>query len=168
MGISIALAYILGLFDVFKMPGGGGISLESLPLLLFAYIHGPFYGFIAGFFYGFLMITKPSAFFHPFQFFLDYPMAFSSFFIAGYAGKTLSLLKNTIFASLAFLLRFAFHCISGVIFCSLFIPQLPENVFKYVFMYNITYLLPTALICTTLFLTIAPHLRLIFKKDCDN
>ena len=176
MGICIALSYLLGTFDIFKLPYGGGVSLESLPLMLYSYLSGPVYGFISGFVYGVLMITKPSLFIHPVQFLLDYPLAFSSFFIIGFLGENKSKgmeerhplqiifsLKLSLFCFFSFVLRFCFHCVSGLLFLSLFIKEMPDNIFSYVFIYNLSYLLPTALFCTIVFGFIAPRFKNILK-----
>ncbi len=159
MGICLALAYILGLFDVFKLPQGGGVSLESLPLMLFAYISGPLYGLIAGFSYGLLMITKPSAMLHPFQFILDYPLAFSSFFVLGFAGKFENKHYTLLFAALGFFIRFCFHCLSGMMFCSFFLKELPQNLPVYVAVYNLSYLLPTAFLCVIMFYWLSGRMK---------
>lgn len=164
IGICIALSYILGLFDIVKLPYGGGVSLESLPLMIFAYISGPVYGSIAGFIYGLLMLTKPSLFIHPLQFLLDYPLAFSSFFIIGFIKENNSKLKIITLAFLAFALRYLFHCLSGIIFCSFFLKEVPENIFTYVIVYNISYLMPTALISVFIFTLIAGRLKSMLQK----
>ena len=164
MGVCIALSYTLGLFDIFKLPYGGGVSLESLPLMIFAYISGPLYGGIAGFIYGLLMLTKPSLFIHPVQFLLDYPLAFSSFFVLGFIGEETSKLKIMIPAFLGFVLRYCFHCISGFLFCSLFLKEVPKNIFTYVLVYNMSYLLPTAFCSIAIFILTAKRLKDILQN----
>ena len=163
MAITIALSYVLGLFDIFKLPQGGGVSLESIPLMIFAFIEGPLYGFFAGFIYGLSLISKPSAFLHPIQFFLDYPLAFSSFFIIGFTSLKPNSFETFLYAMLSFCFRFFFHMLSGIIFCSLFMPNLSENIWKYVAIYNASYLLPTSFICIGLYLPISKKLKFLLS-----
>lgn len=155
MALTIALAYILSLIDLMKLPAGGGISLESLPLMLFSAIEGPLYGAIAGFSYGLLLITKPSAFIHPVQFLLDYPLAYSSFFILGFIKINSKLIFKSCYAVLAFLLRFIFHSLSGIFFVHLFLKTMPKNPALYILGYNATYLAPTAFICCLLYVLLS-------------
>lgn len=158
-GITLALAYILSFIDVIKLPQGGGVSLESLPLVLFAFLFGPRAGFVLGFAYGLLLFTKTPVIFHPLQFFLDYPLAFSACFLAGYFRRT-----GTFFWAAPlpfFVLRFFFHTLSGVLFIRFFLRDVPEHVLIYVLGYNASYLIPTMILCTALFSPAAKRLGML-------
>ena len=163
--ICLSLAYILGFCDIFKLPFGGGISLESIPLMIFSSIAGPIGGFIACFTYGLMMLTKPSAFVHPIQFLLDYPLAFSSFFILGFLKENRKQINLWLMSILAFCLRAFWHILSGLLLCKLFLKQLPENVTLYVLSYNASYIVPTAIICTIIFSFLYSKLKNYFKDS---
>ena len=52
--ILIALALILGLIRLYRLPNGGSITLSMLPIILFAVRHGAAWGSMAGCVYGIL------------------------------------------------------------------------------------------------------------------
>ena len=51
-GIMVALAVILGMLRLYRLPNGGSITIAILPLVFFAARYGPGWGFLAGFAYG--------------------------------------------------------------------------------------------------------------------
>ena len=53
-GLTIALAYVLGRFVVYRMPMGGSVSLEMVPIMVFALRRGAGPGVVAGALYGLL------------------------------------------------------------------------------------------------------------------
>ena len=163
--ISLSLAYILGFCDIFKLPFGGGISLESIPLMIFSWVAGPIGGFIAGFTYGLMMLTKPSACVHPIQFLLDYPLAFSSFFILGFLKENSKQITIWSMSILSFCLRALFHILSGLLFWNLFLKEAPKNITLYVLSYNASYIIPTAIICTIIFSFLYHKLENYFKDS---
>ena len=149
--VCISLAFLLSFFNVFKLPSGGGVSLESVPLMILAWSEGPITGIIGGFVYGILMLMKPSCIVHPLQFLLDYPIAFSSFSIMGFIGKNATTTKKWTISLLSFIARSICHTISGILFCSLFLKNPPDNVILYSAIYNLSYIIPTAIISSILF-----------------
>jgi len=50
--IMVALALILGMLRLYRLPDGGSITLSILPLVFFAVRYGPGWGFLAGFAFG--------------------------------------------------------------------------------------------------------------------
>lgn len=50
--IMVALAIILGMLRLYRLPDGGSITIAILPLVFFAVRYGPSWGFLAGFVYG--------------------------------------------------------------------------------------------------------------------
>lgn len=51
-GVMVALAVILGMLRLYRLPNGGSITIAILPLVFFAVRYGPGWGFLAGFAYG--------------------------------------------------------------------------------------------------------------------
>ena len=50
--VMAALAIILGLLRLYRLPNGGSITIAILPLVFFAVRHGAGWGFLVGFVYG--------------------------------------------------------------------------------------------------------------------
>src|SRR5919112_4400593 len=86
--LAVALAFVLGLIKVWKMPFGGSISLEMVPLILLALRQGPWVGIVAGAAYGLLDLAIEPFIVHPVQVILDYPLAFGVLGLAGFFPPT--------------------------------------------------------------------------------
>ena len=158
--ICLSLAFILSFIDVFRLPFGGGVSLESLPLMIMSWLSGPAWGLAGGLAYGLLMLAKPSAMVHPIQFVLDYPLAFSSFFIMGFLGRRAPAAAAWGLSAAAFSARMLMHTLSGANFITSFLKTPPPgSALAYALAYNASYLAPTFVICTALFSAIAPGLE---------
>ncbi|MGH3148725.1 MAG: energy-coupled thiamine transporter ThiT [Rubrobacter sp.] len=141
--LAVALAFVLGLITVFKMPFGGSISLEMIPLILLALRRGPVVGMISGATYGLLNLAIDPFVVHPAQVLLDYPLAFGALGLAGLFGPTT---RGAVFgAVVAVSARFACHLVSGVVF---FVSYAPEgwNPYLYSAAYNAAYLVPSLVI----------------------
>jgi thiamine transporter len=139
--ISVALSFVLGLFVLFKMPFGGSVSLEMIPLILLALRQGWKVGVVAGAAYGFLALVAIDPFLvHPLQILLDYPLAFGVLGFAGLFQPTV--LGAIVGATVAVLARFACHFLSGVVFFASYAPD-GWNPFLYSAAYNAAYLLPS-------------------------
>lgn len=142
--LCIALCVILSSFKIFRMPQGGSITLEMLPLLFFAYRRGVKWGIAAGVLSGFLQIMFGGFFAHPIQVLLDYPIALGCMGLGG-----LSKNHKIIGTCLAGAVRLLCHILSGVIFFSSYAP-IGQNIWLYSFVYNTTFLFPSLLISMTL------------------
>ncbi|MBD0355302.1 MAG: energy-coupled thiamine transporter ThiT, partial [Rubrobacteraceae bacterium] len=81
--LAIALAFVLGFVVLFKMPFGGSVSLEMIPLILLALRQGWKVGIVAGATYGLLDLAIDPYVVHPVQLLLDYPLAFGVLGLAG-------------------------------------------------------------------------------------
>jgi thiamine transporter len=141
--IAVALSFVLGFFVLFKMPFGGSVSLEMIPLILLSLRQGWKVGVVAGVAYGFLDLAIDPFVVHPLQLLLDYPLAFG---VLGLAG----LFKPTFWgavlgATVAVVARFFCHFLSGVIFFATYAPE-GWNPFLYSAAYNAAYLAPSLLI----------------------
>ncbi|MBM7094126.1 MULTISPECIES: energy-coupled thiamine transporter ThiT [Alteribacter] len=131
---------------------GGSISLMMLPIFIMAFRRGLKAGLATGLIVGLLNLSFNPFIVHPAQAILDYPVAF---LVAGFAGlfafseeagagkKMMFIVLGVFFGSL---LRFTAHFLSGVIWIDVFAPD-TANAYIYSFVYNITYLAPSFVIC---------------------
>jgi thiamine transporter len=141
--LAIALAFVLGLITVFKMPFGGSISLEMMPLILLALRQGPWVGIISGAAYGLLDLVVDPFIVHPVQVLFDYPLAFGALGLAGFFQPTVrGAILGTIVAVFA---RFVCHFISGFVFFASYAPK-GWNPLIYSAAYNAAYLVPSLII----------------------
>lgn len=138
----ICLAFILSFFKIWKMPYGGEISLESIPILLVGLLFGLKTGIIAGFVYGIIHLISDFYVLHPLQLILDYPLAYSALGLTGLYSKIPNIFLGI---TLSFMARFFFHYISGIVFFSSYMPH-NLNPALYSAIYNLFYLVPEYLI----------------------
>jgi thiamine transporter len=138
--LAVALAFVLGLVALFKMPLGGSVSLEMIPLILLALRQGVVVGTVAGVAYGLLDLVIEPFMFHPVQVLLDYPLAFGVLGLAGLFKPTV--LGAILGTTVAVLARFACHFVSGVVFFASYAPE-GWNVYLYSAAYNAAYLAPS-------------------------
>lgn len=115
---AVALAYVLNLLVVFRLPQGGSVTaISMIPLLWLALRRGPRIGVFAGFIYGLVDMLPQPFIVHPIQFLLDYPLAFAALGLAG-------LLKKYPIGGVVVGItgRFVCHFLSGVIFFAMYAP----------------------------------------------
>ncbi|NLJ83592.1 MAG: energy-coupled thiamine transporter ThiT [Halanaerobiaceae bacterium] len=168
MGVAVALAAVFNFITLFRMPQGGSVNLEMLPILVVALRWGGIPGIITGLVYGLVQLALDPYVVHPFQFLLDYPLAYMMVGIAGFfrlrnmreGGIKLYLhvLPGILLAGFG---RFLAHFLTGVIFFSEFAPE-GQKVWLYSAIYNGTYILPSILIA---YIIIIPILRRLFKNE---
>jgi thiamine transporter len=138
--IAVALSFVLGLFVLFKMPFGGSVSLEMIPLILLSLRQGWKVGVVAGTAYGLLDLAIDPFVVHPLQLLLDYPLAFG---VLGLAGLLKPTVRGAVLgATVAVLARFFCHFLSGVVFFASYAPD-GWNPFLYSAAYNAAYLAPS-------------------------
>ncbi len=141
--LAVALAFVLGLIRVWKMPFGGSISLEMVPLILLALRQGPWVGIVTGAAYGLLDLAIDPFIVHPVQVLFDYPLAFGVLGLAGFFQPTVrGAILGTVVAVLA---RFLCHFVSGVVFFASYAPE-GWNPYLYSAAYNLAYLIPSFII----------------------
>lgn len=131
----IALAGALHLVRLFQLPFGGSITLGSMiPILLFSLRRGAKPGILAGTMFGVIVLIEEPFIFHPFQVFLDYPLAFGLLGLAG-------IFKRNPIAGVAVAIsgRFVAHYLSGIIFFAEFAPE-GINPYLYSALYNGSFL----------------------------
>ena len=141
--LAIALAFVLGFVTLFRMPLGGSISFEMVPLILLAVRQGWKVGMLAGAAYGLLNLAVGPVILHPIQVLFDYPLPFAALGVAGFFSPTIrGAVAGTILAVVA---RFAFHFVSGVVFFAAYAPE-GWNPYVYSVAYNAAYLVPSLIV----------------------
>lgn len=138
----LALAVGLEQLRIIHMPQGGSVTAGAMvPLIFIAYRFGVGTGVLAGFAYGLLNMLQDPFILHPVQVLFDYPLPFMAMGLAGLKRQ-----HQYFGVALAFLLRFACHFISGVVFFGSYAPEGMSPVL-YSLVFNASYLVPEMLIC---------------------
>ena len=140
IGVMVAFAYVLMLFRVGRMPQGGSISLQMLPIFVIALRWGGLPGMVAGLLFGLVKLLFDPYIVHPVQMLLDYPLAFAAIGVAGFLKE--KPLAGILAGGAG---RFLMHFLAGVIF---FGSLAPENMSPIIYsmVYNITYMGPEIII----------------------
>ncbi|MBU3113242.1 energy-coupled thiamine transporter ThiT [Clostridium lacusfryxellense] len=139
IGISIALATVLQLITILKLPQGGSVTAGSMvPIVLISLFYGPEVGFLTGFLLGIINFVMNPFALHPVQVLFDYPLPFMAIGIVGYfkSRNTKGILLGVVLAMLA---RFSCHFISGVVFFGSYAPK-GTSVYLYSLLYNGSYM----------------------------
>lgn len=143
-GIMIALATVLSMIRLYKMPQGGSVTAASMmPIMLFAMRWGVKRGVLVGTLYGILQFIMEPYAVSPIQMLLDYPIAFGSLGLAGIVRYVLKDNKSRIKwvvsgCALGMLLRTVSHVISGAIFFKEYAGVM--NPWLYSIQYNASYM----------------------------
>ena len=143
VALTAALAVVLGLIGKalpLRLPQGGSITLETVPVFFLACWGGFRLGCSAGLLAGLLQLLLGAYVLHPVQVILDYPLPFALLGLAG-------LLPHH--PRLGILLggatRFLSHFASGVVFFGSYAPE-GTPVWLYSLLYNLSYTGPETLI----------------------
>ncbi len=117
--VAVALAYVLNLIVVFRMPQGGSVTAVSMvPILWLSLRRGLKIGVFGGIIFGLVDMFPQPYIVHPAQFLLDYPLAFGALGLAGlFRGHPIVGVVAGIFG------RFVCHFISGVVFFAMYAPE---------------------------------------------
>lgn len=149
--VCIALAYLLGMIKLFRMPMGGSVKLVSLlPLILFSVSYGPLAGIVVGCTYGLLDLLIDPYVIHPLQLLVDYPMAYASIILACVANvlPVKKVFRLPIAVLLGYLGRYLMAVLSGWVFFAEYAGD--QNALVYSLVYNISYIWPEMLAGTGL------------------
>ncbi len=163
-GLTVGLSFALSYLKVSPVASGGSVTLASMvPLLLYAYFYGVIDGLLVGIIFGLLNFISGPWILTPMSFFLDYPLAYASIGLMGFAKKlgkkpTTQVLFGVL---LVYAVRFLFHFGSGVIYFlenSIWV-EFPEwalsGPFVYSFLYQCLYLPLDMVISLTVLLILA-------------
>lgn len=137
-----ALGLLLGMFRIYRMPQGGSITLETVPILFLAVHRGVRAGLSGGAILGVLKLILQPYIVHPAQVVLDYPLALSLLGLAGVVRRPA--LLGIWIGGLA---RGTAHLLSGAIFFAAYAPE-GMNPWAYSAMYNASYVVPEAIIAS--------------------
>ena len=150
--MAIALATVVAtVIKLPSLPNGGSVTLFSMLLVsLVGYWYGPVMGIIASVGFGILQFITGPYVVHPLQVVIDYPLAFGALGLSGFfSNKKNGLLKGYLVGVLG---RFLFASLSGLIFYTVYVESLAENMMAIwvSLVYNMTYIFPEALITVML------------------
>lgn len=189
VAVFAAIGYVLDLLaGVYSAPlfiNGGSIGIAMLCVFIVAYRRGTLAGVLVGAIMGILDIADgfyviaATWYYALAQVFLDYLIAYP---LAGLAGlfRKLAIKKDSdkikiswiiIGCSVAGLLKFVSHYLSGVLFWndpSGFAPWGISNGYLYSLVYNMAYMLPCIVICTLLMVLIAKKWPMILKDPTSS
>lgn len=130
MAISIAIAAVLNMLIIYRMPQGGSVTLASMvPIYLLSFAYGPEVGMLSGFLFGIVDLMLGASIYHPMQVLLDYPIPFMFVGLAGLLPRHANL---GMFLGTS--IRLISHVLSGYIF---FAEYAPEG--THPLLYSITY-----------------------------
>ena len=168
IGIAIALATVLNFLPIWKMPQGGSVSLEMLPIFLIALRWGGKSGLLAGIAYGLVQLIVNPYVIHPVQLIMDYPLPYMMLGIAGFFTITnrddneINYQKLFLAMVTGGLGRFVVHLLSGVIFFASYAPE-GQSPWLYSTIYNGSYLLPSLILCYIVIGVLLP--KLVLRED---
>lgn len=150
--MAIALATVVAtVIKLPSLPNGGSVTLFSMLLVtMVGYWYGPMIGIIAAVGFGILQFITGPYVVHPLQVVIDYPLAFGALGFSGFfSGKKNGLLNGYLVGVCG---RFFFACLSGMIFYTVYVESLAENMIAIwtSLVYNMTYILPEAVITVIL------------------
>lgn len=137
--IMVALALVLNQLKIFRLPNGGSITLEMLPIFFYAVRWGVGPGLLAGFAFGLLQMFIDGAVASGWQsLLLDYLVAFTPLGLAGlFKGKDWGIFAGTVLGSVV---RFIVHFISGITIYAIVAPtELFNMTFTSPWMYSLAY-----------------------------
>jgi thiamine transporter len=170
IALTIALSAVLSLVAA-RLPinvAGGSISFAMLPILVLALRRGALAGVIAGVGFGMIDYLIEPFFVSYAQVVLDYGVAFAALGLAGlgsaaYKGAVRTSTKAGFLTALPFILlgaigRFGAAWLSGVIFFGQNAPA-GQPVWLYSIVYNLSYLLPSLVICVIAAAFVLPALE---------
>nr|WP_279664824.1 energy-coupled thiamine transporter ThiT [Ectobacillus ponti] len=166
LSMASALAYILDTMPFLSLKlwfQGGSISFAMLPIFLISFRWGLKAGLLNGFIFGLLQVVTGQAsqyIVHPVQGFIDYFLAFTVLGLAGvfavkvkesYAARNKRAAVSFVVSGvlLGGFARFLCHYVAGIIFFAEYAPK-GQPVALYSFVYNISYVAPSVIICAVL------------------
>ena len=168
--VMVAVAQVLSMIILWKLPQGGAVCLGMLPIFLYAVRWGLRPGLMAGFLFGLLQLLYDSAYAWGWQsMLLDYLAAFTPLGLAGaFKGKKWGLFAGTVVGCAG---RFVIHYISGVTVYKIIAPtEFLNSTYTspslYSLVYNGSYMLPNTLIALILAAVLyRPLRRFILAED---
>jgi len=156
VALAIALAAVLNMLKIWRMPNAGTVSFVMLPIIVVALRRGLLVGLVAGALYGLVdFFIDPFPPVHWIQPLLDYPVAYAMVGLAGLASgwwhrevsrgnlKAASMSVG-VACLLAGAFRYVAHVVSGAVFFGEYAPP-GQPVLAYSAIYNVYVLLSAGL-----------------------
>lgn len=157
MALAVAIALTFSQIKLFQMPQGGSVTLEMLPIIFISLRWGVGAGVLAGTAHGLLQMLFGAWIVHFIQVVFDYPLPFALLGLAGLfktkMGSDKAPLRIIMGSLVAVVARFISHFISGVVFWGSTIPE-GQNPYIYSAIYNVSYLIPAAILTIVILLVI--------------
>lgn len=170
IALTTALSAVLSMLAV-RLPiniAGGSVSFALLPILVLGLRRGVGPAVVAGALFGFADMLIEPYFITPVQVALDYPIAYAAVGLAGLGAKPYrNMLERSAFAgsvtAFAYMAlggagRFAAAFVSGIVFFGANAPA-GQPVWIYSLVYNLSYIVPSFVICAAAALIILPLLE---------
>ena len=161
--IWIAIALALSRLKLFQLPNGGSISLEMLPIFLFAIRWGVGPGLLAGLAFGALQMFLDGAIAWGWQsLLLDYLVAFTPLGLCGlFCGRPYGIFPGVLLGAFG---RFIVHFISGITIYAILAPTELFSItftspWMYSLVYNGSYMLIDTVICLAVFAALSRPLK---------
>jgi thiamine transporter len=167
IALTVALAAVLNLVKLWRMPYGGDVSLEMLPIVVLALRRGWRSGMSAGVLYGVVAMMLGAVVVHWAQFLLDYPLAYSLVGVGGVFTGLLHKAREAERGGAAWIVagvatgaaaRFVSHFVSGLVFFGQYAPD-GQPAWLYSLLYNGVYMLPATILCAIAAAIILPALE---------
>lgn len=161
-GIMLALAQVLSMIELFKLPQGGTVTPGSMvPIIIFALRWGFGPGVLVGIVYGIMQMLLGGYVLVPIQALLDYPLAYGALGVMGIlhnyyeqiteANAKKSYIVICIGTAIVIAIKLMCHVVSGVVFFSEYAGDM--NPWLYSIGYNGSFL-GVELIITVIVLTL--------------
>lgn len=145
--VLVGAALVLSMIRIVRLPQGGSVGIDMLPIFLLAFRRGGKVGIIGGALFGVLKLITDPYILHPVQVLLDYPIPFAVLGVAGFFRS-----RMLVGAAFGAILRYLAHIISGVVFFAEYAPE-GTSAWIYSIVYNGSFLIPeTILVCAVLIL----------------
>ena len=105
----VGAALLLSMLKFWRMPYGGSVSLEMIPIFILAFRRGGKMGILGGALLGFLKLLLSPYIIHPVQLLLDYPVPYA---VLGVAGFGILRQRRLLGVAIGSLLRYLTHVYS--------------------------------------------------------
>ena len=167
--LMIALGTVLANIKIFEMPNGGSITLEMLPIILFAARYGCGWGAGAGLVYGAITYLIGN------KFSIDWTTIICDYFLAftalGFGAGLLARRKWSVYYGtlIGGVLRFLVHYLIGVFVWGVYMPDeffgmTMTSPWFYSLLYNGSYMLPSIILCVVVFALLYKPLKKYFTS----
>lgn len=174
VALGVVLDFIAKLTN-FMFPAGGSLSFAMIVIFIMGYRYGVIGSLITGLLLGVIQTFYGASFYHPIQIFLDY---YGGYALVGLSGLFFNLIKNEslnkkkcLYISLSVMLGTLFRLIcsflSGVIFFSEWADPV-LGPYWYSLLYNISYLVPSSLLCLVLLILFVYKAPKLLEPQKDN